>query len=71
MISSRDLLQEQKRINRERREEKRRFMRLRIAALHGEGLPTQAISERLQLYRGSVLDVMRELGLVPHTGVRP
>jgi hypothetical protein len=34
-------------------------------------LPTQAISERLQLYRGSVLDVMRELGLVPHTGVRP
>jgi hypothetical protein len=68
MTSERNLRRDQSRINRERREEKRRFLRQRVAALHAEGLDTRAIAQRLQLSRTPVLETMRALGLTPHRG---
>jgi len=59
---------EQTRLNRERKEEKRRFLHQRVAALHAEGMETRTMCERLRLSGPTVLDALRALGLSPHRG---
>lgn len=51
---------------RDNRTERKRFVRLRVAALHAENLPTRVIADRLQLPPRAVRRALQSMGLSPH-----
>lgn len=54
---------EQARINRERREERRRYLHKRVRELHAQGMPSTAIARLLRVGRDTVGLTLAALGL--------
>jgi hypothetical protein len=64
--TERTALREEARVKRERKEERRRYLTLRVKSLHAEGLNMRVIATRLHVGGHAVSDVLQALGLIPH-----